>query len=292
MAECVRVEAPAKINIHLRVYRRGSDGFHGIRSIFQAVSLSDSIAIRSLKEPDALVIEGDFGCSASQSTVFRAASIYREITGTRGGVAIRVEKRIPIGAGLGGGSSDAAAVLLGLEQLFRCGAKKALLRVAAARIGSDVPFFLEGGAALVSGRGELIHPIPERTDFTTVIVFPGFPVGTADAYSLLDSMRPDDSHESDMDKKELERRYRGPVREWSFTNSFEPVIFNVYPEIGRIKEYFTSLGAEFTAMSGSGSSVFGVFSDRNEAERARNVMTGKGYSALLAVPLARFAALV
>jgi 4-diphosphocytidyl-2-C-methyl-D-erythritol kinase len=292
MAECVRVEAPAKINIHLRVYRRGADGFHGIRSIFQAVSLSDIVAIRSLKEPDVIEIEGDFGCSASQSTVYKAASIYKEMTGARTGVAIAVEKHIPIGAGLGGGSSDAAAVLTGLERLLRGGASKAMLEAAAARIGSDVPFFLEGGAALVSGRGERISPIPARTDYSVVIVFPGFSVGTGDAYRLLDRERPDDSDEPDMSMEELERRYQGPWEDWLFANSFEAVIFAVYPEIGRIKEYMSGLGAAFTAMSGSGSSVFGVFPGREGAERARDAMADRGYSAFLAAPLARFAALV
>jgi len=292
MEESVRVEATAKVNIHLRVYRRRNDGFHGILSLFQAVSLSDILHIRSLKEPDIIEIDGHLDCPAEKSTVFKAVSAYRRITGNRTGVAVSVEKRIPIGAGLGGGSSDAAAVLLGLERLLHGGAKAGRIREAALGIGSDVPFFLEGGAAIVSGRGELIEPIPARTDYAMVIVYPGKPVGTAEAYGLLDRDRPDDSAEPDPDPASLRGMYLGPLEAWSFANSFEPAVFAARPEIRSARDELAGLGSAFTAMSGSGSSVFGIFADGDAAARARDAMRGKGREAYLAAPLARFPALV
>ena len=292
MAESVRVEAPAKINIHLRVYGRRVDGYHGILSIFQAVSLSDLIVIRSLKEPDLLEIEGELGCPAERSTVYRAARAYRELTGSRTGLAISVEKRIPIGAGLGGGSSDAAATLAGLERLLARGLGRGELSRAAAGIGSDVPFFLEGGAAIVSGRGEEISPIPARTDYRLVIVYPGVSVSTAEAYGILDRERPDDSAEPDPSPGELAERYRGSLEGWDFANSFEPVISSAHREIAAARDELMDLGASFAAMSGSGSAVYGVFGDEERAGEARDAMGAGGRKAFLASPLARFPALV
>jgi 4-diphosphocytidyl-2-C-methyl-D-erythritol kinase len=292
MADIIRVEAPAKINIHLRVYGRRADGYHGILSVFQAVSLSDAIVIRSLKEPDLLKVGGELGCPARSSTVYKAALAYREMTGSRTGLAISVEKRVPIGAGLGGGSSDAAATLAGLELLLGGGLRREELSSAAAGIGSDVPFFLEGGAAIVSGRGEELRSIPARTDYSLVIVYPGVSVSTAEAYGLLDRDRPDDSSEPDPGADELARRYLGPIQDWDFANSFEPVIRSVHLEIADARDELLRLGASFAAMSGSGSAVFGVFEDGERARLARDAMGEGGREAFLAAPLARLPALV
>lgn len=292
MADIIRVEAPAKINIHLRVYGRRADGYHGILSIFQAVSLSDAIVIRSLKEPDLLEIGGELGCPVQSSTVYKAALVYREMTGSRTGLAISVEKRVPIGAGLGGGSSDAAATLAGLELLLGGGLRREELSSAAAGIGSDVPFFLEGGAAIVSGRGEELRSIPARTDYSLVIVYPGVSVSTAEAYGLLDRDRPDDSSEPDPRADELERRYLGPLADWDFANSFEPVIGRVHRGIADARDELLRLGASFAAMSGSGSAVFGAFRDWEMARLARDSMGEGGRKAFLAAPLARLPALV
>ncbi len=261
MAESVRVRAAAKVNLHLRVYRRREDGFHGILSLFQAVSLADSIVIRSLKESDTIEIDGDFDCPAESTTVYKAAAAYRKASGVGTGVSIRVDKRIPAGAGLGGGSSDAAATLLGLEALLGGGLEPAAIAALGASIGSDVPFFLSSAAAIVSGRGEIVRPISARDDFSIVIAFPGFPVPTAGAYALLDRERPEDSGEPDPGPESLLESYRGRVRDWPFANSFEPVIAGARPEIGRAKALLLGAGASFAAMSGSGSSVFGAFEE-------------------------------
>jgi 4-diphosphocytidyl-2-C-methyl-D-erythritol kinase len=291
MAESVRVRAAAKINLHLRVYGRREDGFHGILSLFQALSLADTIVIRSLKESDTIEIYGDFDCPAEATTVYKAVLAYRKESGSRTGVSIKVDKRIPAGAGLGGGSSDAAATLLGLQSLLGGGLGPSTLAGLGASIGSDVPFFLSSAAAIVSGRGEEVRPIEARDDFSIVVAFPGFPVQTAGAYALLDRERPDDSDEPDPSGEELVGSYRGDIGSWPFANSFEPVISRARPEISRGKSLLLGAGASFAAMSGSGSSIFGVFEDESRISMAVERLSGEGFEAYATAPLARCLAL-
>jgi 4-diphosphocytidyl-2-C-methyl-D-erythritol kinase len=286
MTESVRVQAAAKVNLHLRVYNRRADGFHDILSLFQAVSLADSIVIRSLKESNTLKIDGDFDCPLRSTTIYKAAEAYRDATGIKTGLSISVDKRIPTGAGLGGGSSDAASVLTGLEALLCGGLGTAEIAGLGASIGSDVPFFLSGSAAIVSGRGEIVCPIEARNDFSIVIVFPGFPVFSATAYAALDRERPDDSAESDPSSEELLAAYQNDIRAWPFVNSFEAVIGRTRPEIPAAKGIIRGAGASFSAMSGSGSSVFGVFEGGAEAEAALGRIRALGLSAYYVTPLA------
>lgn len=288
MAESVRVRAAAKVNLHLRVYGRRNDGFHGLLSLFQAVSLADALVIRSLKESDTIVIDGDFDCPTSETTVHKAVAAFRGASGIRTGLSIEVDKRIPAGAGLGGGSSDAAAVLDGLNALLSGGLSRSELAVLGAGIGSDVPFFLSSAAAIVSGRGELIRPIEARDDFSIAIVYPGFPVQTKGAYALLDRERPDDADEADPAADAIAEAYRGEIAEWPFANSFEPVIGAWRPEIPKAKEILLGAGAAFASMSGSGSSVFGVFEGRESPEGALAALAKAGFEAYSAMPLARY----
>jgi 4-diphosphocytidyl-2-C-methyl-D-erythritol kinase len=287
MAENIRVVAAAKVNLHLRVYPRRPDGFHGILSLFQAVSLADVLAISSLKESDTIEIEGDFDCSAESTTVYKAAKAYLAASGANVGLSIKVDKRIPTGAGLGGGSSDAAATLLGLEGLLDGGLGHSVLLEIGARIGSDVPFFLGSGAAIVSGRGEIVEPIEAREDFSLLLVEPGFPISTVGAYALLDRERPDDAEEPDLDRAAISCAYRGDIRSWPFANSFEPVQEAQRPELGRIKRLLLGSGASFAAMSGSGSTMFGVFEDESKLRVAAEAIRGAGFRAYAASPLAR-----
>ena len=287
MAECVRVQAAAKLNLHLRVYSRRKDGYHGLLSLFQAVSLADSLVIRSLKESDTIEIDGDFDCAARQTTIYKAVLAYRESSRIAQGLSISVEKRIPAGAGLGGGSSDAAATLVGLEALLNGGLSPSKLSELGASIGSDVPFFLSAEAAIVSGRGERVEAIEPRLDYSFAVVFPGFPVSTAWAYALLDRMRPDDSSEPDPSPQKLVEAYGNDIRSWPFANSFEPLVGAERPQILRVKEALLSLGASFAAMSGSGSSIFGVFEDGALALRAVESLKAEGFLAYVASPLAR-----
>jgi 4-diphosphocytidyl-2-C-methyl-D-erythritol kinase len=287
MAASVRVQAPAKVNLHLRVYGRRPDGFHGILSLFQALSLTDEIVVRSLKKPDAVEIDGVFDCPPERTTLFKATVAFREATGIREGLAIRADKRIPAGAGLGGGSGDAAAVLRALDALFDTRLPSDELARLGAFVGSDVPFFLYCGAAIVSGRGERVERLASRDDFAFVVVFPGFPVGTAWAYALLDAERPDDSFEPDPCKEGIAAAYIGSAASWPYANSFEPFVGARRPEILAAKDRLLAAGASFAAMTGSGSSVFGVFDDLDAADAARRAFDGTGQTAFTALPLAR-----
>jgi 4-diphosphocytidyl-2-C-methyl-D-erythritol kinase len=291
MAESVRVRAAAKVNLHLRVYKRRKDGFHSILSLFQAVSLADSIVIRSLKESDTIEIDGDFNCPTETTTVYKAVVAYREASGSRTGLSLKVDKHIPAGAGLGGGSSDAAATLVGLQALLGGGLSPSTIATLGASLGSDVPFFLSAAAAIVSGRGEKISPIEARTDFSIVVAFPGFPVATDGAYALLDRERPEDANEPDLGPQELVDAYHGKIRQWPFANSFEPVIGASRPEILRAKAILLGEGASFAAMSGSGSSIFGVFEGRSGIDTVNERLAHAGFRVYESMPLARYLSL-
>ena len=268
MEKVLRVLAPAKVNLHLRVYGRRNDGFHGIRSVFQAISLADEIIVGSLKKTNSIEIYGEFDCPVEKTTFYKAILAWREATGDENGVEIRVEKHIPAGAGLGGGSSDAAATLRALEALsgFSLGPQR--LASIGAGVGSDVPFFLLGAAALVSGRGEIVEPFAAREDFALLLCSPGFSSSTPEAYSLLDRERPDDSREADPDPQALLAAYRGSPETWPFANSFEGPLMRAYPALGQAAEALRSAGASFVRMSGSGSTVYGVFRDLKDASSA------------------------
>ena len=287
MAASVRVAAPAKVNLHLRVYGRRGDGFHGLLSLFQAVSLCDDIVVRSLKATDSIRIEGDFDCPPEDTTVYKAALAFRRLTGKAGGIAIEVAKAVPAGAGLGGGSSDAAAVLRALSALFDAELGTEALARLGSEIGSDVPFFFSGGCALVSGRGEKVEAVASRGDLAMVIHFPGFPVSSADAYRLLDRMRPVDTLEADLSPDELRRAYFHEPAEWPFINSFAPWIEAEHPAIALARKRLLDQGASFAAMTGSGSCVFGIFADLKEAQRVAGVLRGEGERSFPAFSLAR-----
>ena len=287
MAGSIRVTAAAKVNLHLRVYPRRSDGFHGILSLFQAVSLADELVIRSLKESDTIEIEGDFDCPAESTTVYKAAVAYLRASELRCGLSIKVDKRIPSGAGLGGGSSDAASTLVGLESLLEGGLGGLKLNAIGASIGSDVPFFLNAAVAIVSGRGEHIEPIEARSDFSLLLVDPGFPVSTVSAYALLDKRRNDEARELDPAPEELVAAYRGKIRDWLFANSFEPLIAGQRPEIAKIKRLLLESGASFAAMSGSGSTIFGVFEEGSPSSDAAVLLEAEGFQTYAVSPLAR-----
>jgi 4-diphosphocytidyl-2C-methyl-D-erythritol kinase len=293
MAGCVRVRAAAKINLHLRVYGRREDGFHGILSLFQAVSLTDDIVIRSLKESDIIEVEGAFDCVPSATTVYKAASLYREACGLRSGLSIAVGKRIPAGAGLGGGSSDAAAVLEGLEALFGgLGERERLAEIGEA-VGSDVPFFLKAAVAIVSGRGEVVDPLEGREDYFLVLVDPETPMSTVEAYSLLDRSRGEGQSDEERDPtpEEIRKEYRRPIGDWAFHNSFEPVIASVRPRIAVAKGILIETGASFAAMTGSGSVVFGAFGEEERAAASVKSLSERGFRAHAVLPLARYSAL-
>ena len=270
MDKAIRVSAPCKINLHLRVLDRRADGYHDIESVFQLVSLADGLSVS---------IAGDSGeCRVVSpcmelppvNTVSRAVELFREETGVREGLRIDLDKRIPSGAGLGGGSADGAAVLFALDRLFGTALDRAVMARMAAVIGSDVPFFLEGAAAIVEGRGERVTPVAAREDLYGVLVWPDVHSSTAEAYGLVDRWQAE-GRERGVDwpsVSELEGMYHGPVGDWCFANSFTAPLEWRYPVIGDARRALIDAGAVFAEMSGSGSTVYGLFASSEAAEAA------------------------
>jgi 4-diphosphocytidyl-2-C-methyl-D-erythritol kinase len=270
--------APAKVNLHLAVKNRHPDGFHDIDSVFLAVNFGDTLYFDVIEGKNTVEIAMEGSNSPlppEKNIIFKAVSLFREKTSFSQGLKITVEKRIPMGGGLGGGSSDAAAALLALNKIaaFHC-RREDLLEMAAC-LGSDVPFFIyQTPAARVTGRGELILPIDTPTLFL-VLVSPGFPSDTSAAYKLLDENRI--STPLNYDISEILKEGIFDEKAYShFTNDFLSVFpepeKSVYNEIiAALKE----LGAQYANLSGSGSACFGVFADRERARKAADVLRGK-----------------
>ena len=271
----LKAEAPAKINLHLAVLDKRPDGFHNLESVFITLDFADTIYFEHIPGKNSLELCMDaagFDLPVEKNIIFRALSLFRSKTGLDTGLKITAKKRIPAGGGLGGGSSDAASTLLALNKLAGFPLNRDELLELAASLGSDVPFFVhETAAARVSGAGGLIEPLEAPRCFF-VLVNPGFPSDTAAAYRLLDEYRcgkPCGKGDSHL----FHEMFKGEPREWPFYNDFLPV----FP--GREKSVYQNIisqlrkhGAEFASLSGAGSTCFGVFKEKAQAEKAAAVL--------------------
>ena len=267
----------AKINLTLRVHGQRSDGYHEIETVLQTVTLRDRLTFRALDSG-----EIELACDAPDvpadetNLVHRAAIALRERFRIRRGAHIRIEKRIPAGGGLGGGSSNAAVALLALARLWRIETNARELGEIGTTLGSDVPFFLTGGTALGTGRGERIRPLPDAPHAHLLVVSPPVKVPTAEAYKLLNApalTKIESAVNFYVSREGLD--FPHPLRE-ALTNDFEPAVFRHFPEIERARDALTGAGARAALLSGSGSSVFGVFDSREHAARALEILRGGG----------------
>ena len=276
MLSSVHVKAPAKLNLYLKVCSVRPDGFHDIESIFQKIPLYDELLIEMVDSNcTCQVISPDFPLPF-ENTLTSAYKAFCSCTGIKNGVRITIRKRIPSGAGMGGGSSDAAAVLSGLSQLFGVELTAGQKTAAAASIGSDVFFFLGEGdacqAAVVSGRGENVRYIESRRDLSFVLLCPGVHSSTGEAYALVDGWH--DMNRVEISPfNELDDIYRRPVAQWSFYNSFTEPLAWKYPEIKRALSDMRRCNADYVQMTGSGSVVFGVFASDEDARESHTVLS-------------------
>jgi 4-diphosphocytidyl-2-C-methyl-D-erythritol kinase len=275
----VFIRAPAKVNLGLEVLRKRRDGYHEIRTLFQSVSLTDGIRLERTRRGIRLECPGVDG-RKEENLAWRAAELFFRRTGAWGGMSITLAKGIPIGGGLGGGSSDAAAVLLGACRLF--GLKPALQDLAgwAGELGSDVPFFLYGGAAVGTGRGERIETLRAKLPAGRVLIYaPTFPISTAGVYSAYRRRRL--TGEDDRLTLLLKKRRQGSTARLgkALFNDLEKVVLARHPELAEAKRLLLESGAAGARVSGSGSCVFGVYSSAGRAVRAagelRKVLPGK-----------------
>ena len=259
----------AKINLSLRVLGRRADGYHDLETIFQTISLHDTIRIAATDSSEVLLSCDDRQLATDESNlVLRAAEGLRARCPTKKGARIRLEKRIPAQAGLGGGSSDAAVTLLALTRLWKLNVTGPDLVEVAAGLGADVPFFLSGGAARGTGIGDQVTPLPDTPEEYLLILKPNANVNTSDAYKALGER----SLTTRNTKTILSSSPSTKVFEGgSFArleNDFEEVVLNLAPEISRAKAALINAGAQAAMLAGSGSAVFGVFDSEDAQRRA------------------------
>jgi len=268
-AEKLTVPAFAKINLGLRVLGRRPDGYHEIRTVFQTISLHDTLIFETAPGGRLELVCADPEVPADGTNlVMRAASSLRERFGVTSGARVRLEKVIPAGGGLGGGSSDAAVTLAALATLWGIETGAGELAEIGARLGADVPFFLSGGTALGTGTGADIRPLADAPKRHLCVVTPRVRVSTAEAYGALGA--PALTKEGALVNLSVSRTEADfPDSLCDVTsNDFEAVVVRLHPEIGRARESLAGAGADRVMLSGSGSSVFGVFESKGAAARA------------------------
>ena len=272
--------ACAKVNIGLKILGKREDGYHSIHTLFQELDFHDSIQLRKAESGCEITSNNPTIPTDESNICCKGWEVMKDAFPQIGGASVHIEKKIPIGAGLGGGSSNAAAVLKGLNELYSLGLSASDLERLALRVGADVPFFICAGTQLGEGIGEKLTQVKTKIDGTFLLIFPHFSIDTAWAYSHF--------------KKRLERNVQSPnfadiLEEDSipfelFENDFESVVIPAHPEISDIKAVLKTSGAMFASLSGSGSTVFGIFSDEASATEAEQNFKPQ-YRTVLARPV-------
>jgi len=277
----LQISSPAKINLFLEVIARRPDGYHEIESVMQIVDLCDHVRLSRRARGIELCVSGEEVIAGPENLAYRAAALVMESAGLRAGVRIDLEKRIPVSGGLGGGSSNAAAVLAGINRLFGLRYSGEDLQGLAARLGSDVPFFLSDGLALATGRGEVLSPIrPLWAHEWVVIANPRVPVSTAWAYREASSKLTEWGRRASIQAL-IESGSLAWPPVWAF-NRLEAVVLPHRPEVRALKDLLEAGGGAPALMSGSGGSVFAVVPDAATGEAlATQVRAGGGFAALV-----------
>ena len=274
----------AKINWSLQILGKRPDGYHEVSTLLQTISLHDDLHFEATNEGAISLSCDEPGIPTNdENLIVRAAYTLKHRYGIDQGARIRLEKRIPAKAGLGGASSNAAVSLLALAHLWRVAASAPVLLEIAATLGADVPFFLLGGRALATGTGATVSSLPDSVDddvWHLIVITPNAGVSTTEAYAAVSSLAlttksTDPILSSSRNEANLQHSRPWPLDdEWKnrsqdgLKNDFEPVIFDIEPEIRRAKETLLQAGARGALLAGSGSSVFGIFADRKDQERA------------------------
>jgi 4-diphosphocytidyl-2-C-methyl-D-erythritol kinase len=276
----VNLPSFAKINLDLRILGTRPDGFHDLKTIFQSLALFDNVSVSARRGPMAVTCDEPDIPTDQRNLVWKAASLlHRTVTGKSSpprDIAIDLRKRVPSEAGLGGGSSNAAMTLLALNKLWKLDLDLATLSRIGALLGADVPYFMVGGTSLGLGRGDDIYPLADMPPVHVVILRPGFGVSTPDAYKWFDEEK----------RRALKEPAPRPVPAgwpaWSQTlrNDLEIPVVRHHPAIGRIRQSLLDAGATFSAMSGSGSAVFGLFERSDAARRTANDLARPGWLSL------------
>ena len=275
-------KAHAKINLGLYILGKRPDGFHTIATVFHRIDLFDEL---TFDPSDRIVVTSSTpeAPDGEANICFKAAALLQQRIGTEMGVRISIRKKIPVGAGLGGGSADAAAVLLALPQFWRRAIDAGSLRAIALELGSDVPYFLAPGTALAGGRGEELAYFALHVPYAILVCSPGIHISTAWAYQQL---RPGRTGPLPDLKNLVMSGMKNPLALVNgLRNDFEPVVFAAHPEVMRVKEAMLRGGAEYASMSGSGSAVYGLFRKTDHTRKVVHYLQGNGYNTFLTGPL-------
>ncbi len=273
-AGLVRVAAPAKVNFFLRILAKEESGYHQIETLYSAVDFCDEIELHRTERGVSIEVVGpSVGPSVGsdeENLAYRAAHALLDAAGVTTGVHVSLTKNIPVGAGLGGGSSDAGATLRALNTLLGEPFSASALLQIAGRLGADVPFFTSGvGGALAWGRGERLLPIPAAPVLPILLALPSLHISSAEAYEYLSV--PGRVGPASL---ALDKLGRPETLAALAVNDFEASVFDRHPELGRLREALHEAGALTARLSGSGAALFGLFSDREAAGRARNSLSG------------------
>ena len=266
-------KAPAKINLTLDVLHKREDGFHEVEMIMTTVDLADRVWLRPTTDGKIIIkVSERFVPNDRKNLAYQAADMLRRMYSIRDGVEITLDKRIPVAAGLAGGSSDAAATLRGLNRLWKLGLSAEKLAAIGAKIGSDVSFCVHGGTALATGRGEKIKHLPAPPNCWVILAKPAISVSTADIYRNLDVAKVQHPDTSGM----LEALETGDYEKMceSLGNVLEPITMNIHPQVIDLKEKMERFGADAVLMSGSGPTVFGFVRQEARVSRIYNGLKG------------------
>lgn len=282
----IDVVSNAKINLTLDVLKKRDDGYHELKMVMQTVSLSDCINIKKAESGISIKTNLKYLPTDRRNIAYAAAELFLEKAGITDGISINMKKNIPVAAGLAGGSSNAAAVLTGLNRMYgRPFGEKELMEMGG-QLGSDVPFCITGGCALCEGRGELLTPLPDLPPMTFLLVKPPIHISTAAVYGKLRADRLTEHPDTEGTIAAIRRGDRDAIAVRMF-NVLETVTAKENPVIGKIKQEMIELGAMGSVMSGSGPTVIGLFKDKKLANDAKIIMQKNRCSAFVVHTLGR-----
>jgi 4-diphosphocytidyl-2-C-methyl-D-erythritol kinase len=281
----ITLKAFAKLNLYLEVLGKREDGYHDVRSLMVTVDLADTLQVRDAHSGVSVVVDAAGVPSGQDNLCWEAADALRRRTGIRKGAEIRLSKTIPVAAGLGGGSSDAACVLAGLNALWGAGLTETELEDAAADVGSDVPFFIRGGLQLAEGRGEKLTPLEGLPKAWFVVAAPRLAVSSAWAYSAVKMGLTTATHATRMTLLSTDLDATGVVG--ILQNDLERGVEESHPVVRRLKAALLAHGAAGSLMSGSGPAVFGVTKDKTSAIAVASAVRGPDVAAFAVGPTRR-----
>ncbi|MFH1851126.1 MAG: 4-(cytidine 5'-diphospho)-2-C-methyl-D-erythritol kinase [Candidatus Neomarinimicrobiota bacterium] len=281
MLTTLQLRSPAKVNIGLQIRDRRPDGYHTIHTIFQELEFHDTVRMTIRDSGCRITASVDWVPTDESNICCRAVRVLKERYAGVAGIRIELEKQIPAGAGLGGGSGNAAAVLKGLNHLYDLRLSVPELERTAAAVGADVPFFIRGGTQVGDGIGDELTPLSVSGPWTFLLIVPALRINTAWAYGQVKK-----NLNGPRSRINFDSFFQGANPSWElFENDFERIVIPAYPEIGEIKQRLLAAGAVYASLSGSGSTVFGVFDDEAGAMLAESDFK-KSYQTILTHPAA------